>query len=94
LYVSVLALPYSTTRQRWALCRELVAAYNPPSQSAETHTPPADLVFQLDDLERKQQEQIAQLLFLRSHADRFLGPAPERRRIGFAPEAAPAVALP
>jgi hypothetical protein len=93
-YLSVLPLPYSTTRQRWALCRELVAAYNPPSQLAATRTPPADLVLQLDDLERKQQEQMAQLMFLRSHADRFFGPPAERRRIGFAPDTTPAIAVP
>jgi len=46
LYVAVLPLPYSTTSQRWALCRELIRAYNPACQFAEA--PPADLGHQLD----------------------------------------------
>jgi hypothetical protein len=47
LYVAVLALPYSTTNQRWALCRELIRAYNPACQVAEPHAP-AGLAHQLD----------------------------------------------
>jgi hypothetical protein len=91
IYLAVLAMPFSTTSQRWALCRELISAYNPVCQT-ETHTPPLDLMRQLDELEKKHQEQTAQLMWLRASADHLLGPAPERRRrIGFLPETLPAV---
>src|SRR5690242_14016127 len=56
LFVSILALPFSTTAQRWALCSELIAAYNPLSQGGEKRTPPTDLVRKLDELERTHQE--------------------------------------
>jgi hypothetical protein len=50
LFVAVLAMPFSTTSQRWAICNELVRAYHPVCQAAtalagnrtaiETRTPP------------------------------------------------------
>lgn len=88
-FVSFLALPFTTTTQRWALCRELVSGYHPSGQSAQTA--PTDLVRRLDDLERRNQEQAAQLGYLRAGADAFLDtrPAP-RRRIGFLPDFEPA----
>ena len=92
LYLSVLILPFSTTAQRWALCTELMSAYNPPCQAGRALDPPTDLVRRLDELEKKHQEQTAQLLWLRANADHLLGPAPDRRRrIGFLPEILPAV---
>jgi hypothetical protein len=33
LFISVLAMPFSTTQQRWTLRNELIAAYNPPYQT-------------------------------------------------------------
>lgn len=95
LYLSVLALPFSTTSQRWALCRELVGAYNPVCQVGEAHTPPVDLVRQLEELEKRHQEHTAQLMWLRASADQLLGPVPgRRRRIGFLPEGSLPEAVP
>jgi hypothetical protein len=56
--VAALPMPYSTTRQRRALCDELISAYNPILQSSES---------------------ILQLFTPR--------PEPQRRPIGFMPEA-------
>jgi hypothetical protein len=91
LYLSVTALPFSTTAQRWALFSELVRAYNPPGQAGENRTPPSDLVQKLEELEKRHHEQTAQLMWLRASADHLFGVFPERRRIGFQPEAVPAV---
>ena len=76
--VAVLALPYSTTSQRWALCRELIRAYNPVFQMADPHTPPGDLAHQLDARANE---------FFGAAPER-------RRRIGFMPDTTAAVAAP
>jgi len=88
-FVSFLALPFTTTTQRWALCRELVGGYHPSGQTAQAAA--TDLVWRLDDLERRNREQAAQLGFLRASAEQLLDsrPAP-RRRIGFLPDFEPA----
>ena len=83
LHVSVLALPFSTTAQRWALLAELMRAYNPPRQKADA--PPCELVQRLHELETKHHDQTAQLMWLRASAESLLGVLPERRRIGFLP---------
>lgn len=83
LYVTVLALPFSTTAQRWALLSELAHAYNPASQAPLQ--PPAELVHRLNELEKKHHDQTAQLMWLRASAENLLGVLPERRRIGFLP---------
>ena len=91
LYLSVFALPFSTSAQRWALCAELIRAYNPSTQPGDALTPPTELVRRLDDLEKKHHEQTAQLMWLRASAENLMGSLPERRRIGFLPEILPAV---
>ena len=78
LYIAGLALPYSTTSQRWALCRELIRAYNPLCQVAEPHTPPGDLANQLDARANE---------FFGAIPER-------RRRIGFLPDTTAVVAAP
>ncbi len=85
LLISVLPLPFSTSAQRWAVWTEMVTGYNPTCQVQEARTPAPDLIRRLDELEVKQREQTAQLLWLRASAHHLLG-APERRhRIGFVP---------
>ena len=92
LFLSVLPLPFSTTSDRWSLFSELVRAYNPLYQTGAERTPPSDLVRKLDELEKRHHEQTAQLMWLRASADHLFGAFPERRRrIGFQPEAVPAV---
>jgi hypothetical protein len=87
--VSFLALPFTTTAQRWALCRELVSGYHPSGQTPQPA--PSDLVRRLEDLERRNQEQTAQLGFLRASAEQLLDSrATPRRRIGFLPDFEPA----
>src|SRR5437016_2554029 len=43
LLISVLAMPFSTTTQRWSLRNELIWAYNPVCQAEGNGTPPGDL---------------------------------------------------
>jgi hypothetical protein len=88
-FLAFLALPFTTTTQRWALCRELVGGYHPSGQAVQTT--PTDLVRRLDDLERRNQEQAAQLGYLRASSDAFLDTrSAPRRRIGFLPDFEPA----
>jgi hypothetical protein len=66
-----------------------VSGYHPSGQTAQGA--PTDLVRRLDDLERRNQEQAAQLGYLRASAEHLFDPAPApRRRIGFLPEFEPA----
>lgn len=93
LYVSVLAMPFSTSAQRRALRNELVSAYNPICQAAAT--PSADeLERRLDDLETRHQEQNAQILALLSRIANLFEPQPlgPRRPIGFLPQSVPLAA--
>lgn len=93
LLVSVLPLPFSTTSQRCALRSELVRAYNPPCQPDGSKTAPLDLAYKLDELEKRHQEQTAQVMLLLANVNRIFGPLPEpprRRAIGFLPNAEPA----
>ena len=86
LLVAVLPLPFSTTGQRWMLRNELIWAYNPPCQVETTRSQPAELVAKLEELERRHQEQTAELRLLFASARGFLPPKPQpRRRIGFLP---------
>ena len=87
-FLALLALPFTSAVQRWALCHELVGGYHPSGQAARTV--PAGLVQRLDELERKNQEQLAQLQYLRASADQFVRPPARRRRIGFLPDFEPA----
>jgi hypothetical protein len=86
VFVSVLPMPFSTTGQRCIVRNELVWAYNPVySPAAGGVSTPTELVRKLDELERRYQEETAELrlLFTGGHAS-FEPPRP-RRRIGFYP---------
>lgn len=88
LLISVCPLPFSTSAQRWAARDELVWAYNPACQPAGNRVLQGDIAHRMKEMERKHQEQTAQLM-------RLLEPQPEpqkepRRRIGFMPQCEPA----
>ncbi len=92
LLVTVLPMPYSTTSQRCALRSELVWAYNPPYQTERAESGGRDLARKLEELEKRHQEQTAQVMLLLANANRNfeLQPEPPRRSIGFLPQAEPA----
>ena len=80
LFVSVLPLPFSTTQQRVVMRNELIWAYNPPCQATGAG-PSSDLAVKLAELEKKHQEQTAQMMQLLATMN---AEAPAtRRRIGF-----------
>jgi len=85
LFASAFSMPFSTTAQRLLLRNELVRAYNPPCLVPSEHAPPAELVRKLDELERRHQEETAELRLLFAGARTYLEPQPPRRRIGFIP---------
>jgi len=85
LLVSVLPMPFSTTQHRWALRNELVWAYNPVFQQEADTTRTPDLAFKLAELEKKHQEQTAQVMHLMASLNAGLDTSPaRRRRFGFA----------
>jgi hypothetical protein len=90
-FVAVLPMPFSTLAQRWALRQELIRAYNPVLQGHERPPAAGDLAHKVDELERKHQEQTAQVGLLLANMNRFFEPltVPPRRRIGFVPQTAP-----
>src|SRR5580704_17765893 len=77
LLVSVLPMPFSTISQRCALRSELIWAYNHVCQADGAKTPSMDLVRKLDELERRHQEQTAQVMLLLANVNRILEPQPE-----------------
>jgi hypothetical protein len=84
VFVSVLPMPFSTTQQRLALRNELLLAYNPVCQTDAGRTPSRDLEFKLAELEKKHQEQTAQMMQLMAGINARAGAPPlPRRRIGF-----------
>jgi hypothetical protein len=85
VFVSVLPMPFSTTAQRWILCSELVWAYNPPCSMPVAEAAPTELVRKLDELERRHQEETAELRLLFASAHASFEPPRTRRRIGFYP---------
>jgi hypothetical protein len=92
LFVCVLAMPFSTTTQRWAVRNQLVWAYNPEYQ-AEVHSEGADkLASKLHELEKKHEEQTTQLRLILASINKLFEPQPDppRRHIGFLPQSAPA----
>jgi hypothetical protein len=92
VFVSVLPMPFTTTSQRCRLREELISAYNPAYQRNAT-TSSGELAQKIDELERKHQEQQAQVMMMVAGVNRlFESPAPvqPRRRIGFNPLAEPA----
>jgi hypothetical protein len=78
-YIAVLPLPFSTAAQRRAARHELVAAYNPIYQVADT-APADDVVSRLD-----------QIMMLLAHIAKQFEPQPAqpRRPIGFRPQSVP-----
>jgi hypothetical protein len=86
VFMAVLPMPFSTTAQRWMLRNELIWAYNPPcSMPTAEGTAPTELVRKLDELERRHQEETAELRLLFASAHASLEPPRPRRRIGFYP---------
>jgi hypothetical protein len=86
LFATEFPMPFSTTAQRWVLCNELIWAYNPRCRVQPGEPPQADLVRQLDELERRHQQETAKLRLLFASAHTYLAPQPQpRRRIGFVP---------
>ena len=63
-FVSVLPLPFSTSQQRWALCRELIWAYNPLHQQGVVRDPPPDLRAIVPSLAEPQPERRRRIGFL------------------------------
>jgi len=92
LMVSVLPMPFSTTAQRCALRSELIWAYNPPFQTDGAERERVDLARKLEELEKRHQEQTAQVMLLLANANRGPEPLPEprRRSIGFLSPSEPA----
>ena len=94
LFVSVLAMPYSTAAQRRTVCKELIAAYNPAWQASGVALSAAELAQKVGDLEARQQEQGQQILSLLTFIAKLFEPQPvsPRRPIGFLPQMRPAEA--
>ena len=86
LFMSVLAMPYSTAAQRRDMRNQLARAYNPFCQARIPVQ--SELVDKLDELERKNEEQTMQVRLLLTSLNRLFEPQPEprRRHIGFLPE--------
>jgi hypothetical protein len=83
LFVSILPMLFSTTQQRLALRRELILAYHPVCQT-DVDAQAGDLELKLAELEKKHQEQTAQMIQLMANAGTQLeAPPVRRRRIGF-----------
>jgi len=84
LFASILPMPFSTTQQRWSLRNELIWAYNPACQLDDGKLQPRDLAYKLAELEKRHQEQTAQMTQLIASVNAPTEPATlPRRRIGF-----------
>jgi hypothetical protein len=94
MMVSVLPMPFSTMAQRRAICKELIAAYNPTCQADGRAMSPAEMAFKIGELEARQQEQSQQILSLLTYIGKLFEPQPvaPRRPIGFLPQMLPAEA--
>jgi len=92
LYISVLAIPFSTTAQRLELCNELIWAYNPECRTDTHMLPQRELAIRLSELEKKHSDQTAQFTLLLANLNQpfQLPPETPRRRIGFMPQPEPA----
>jgi hypothetical protein len=88
LFVSILALPFSTAAERCEIRDKLVRAYNPFCQTGGSPVLQSELVHKLDQLERKNEEQTLQVRLLLASINRLFEPQPEPRRrpIGFLPQ--------
>ncbi|HTB18373.1 MAG TPA: hypothetical protein VK708_09660 [Bryobacteraceae bacterium] len=93
LFISVLAMPFSSSAQRRDARDQLVWAYNPvyqaPGMPAEH-----ELARKLDELEKRHAEQSSQFQLLMANMNRFFEPqpVPPRRSIGFLPDTADSTA--
>lgn len=90
LFVSWLAMPFSTFEQRSEVRNQLVWAYNPVWQASRGSTNQSEFAYKLDVLERKHEEQTTQLRLLLASINRLFEPVtvPQRRPIVFLPQAA------
>ena len=91
LFVSALAMPFSTSAQRSEIRNELVWAYNPVWQARAGSALQSDLSHKLEELERKHEEQTLQLRLILANINRFFEPQSEPKRhraIGFLPQPA------
>jgi hypothetical protein len=93
LYVSALAMPFSTSAQRSEIRSQLVWAYNPVWQASAGSAGQSELAYKLDELEKKHEEQTTQLRLLLASVNRLFEPQtePRRRTIGFLPSPAAGV---
>jgi hypothetical protein len=90
-FVSVLPMLFSTTEQRLTVRERLVWAYNPVLNAQPTHAIPSELAHKLQELEKKHEEQSAELRLLLTNASNVAdSSASRRRRIGFSPDLEPA----
>jgi len=85
LFVSVLAMPFSTSGQRSEARSQLVWAYNPVWQVSGASPVQNELAHKLDELEKKHEEQTTQIRLLLASLNRLFEPPtqPQRRTIGF-----------
>ena len=86
LFVSVFAMPFSTTTQRLSVRDQLIGAYNPLSQAEESSFGTNSLRRKMDELERRHEEQTTDLHLLLATVNKLFEPEPPRRRIGFLPD--------
>jgi hypothetical protein len=93
LFVSALAMPFSTSGQRSEARSQLVWAYNPVWQATGGSPVQSELAHKLDALEKKHEEQTTQLRLLLASLNRLFEPPtqPQRRTIGFLTPPAAAV---
>jgi hypothetical protein len=86
LLVSVLPMPFSTTAQRSAICKQLIWAYNPACQTNGNSASSSELVRKLEELEKKHEEQSTYMQLLLANVNKMFEPnQPERpkRQVGF-----------
>jgi len=90
LFVSILAMPFSTAAHRCEIRNKLAQAYNPFCQSSGVPAAQTELALKLDELEKKNEEQTIQVRLLLASINRLFEPQPEprRRQIGFFPQPA------
>jgi hypothetical protein len=91
LFVSVLAMPFSTSAQRCEIRKKLARAYNPVCQISGIPALKNELAHKLDELEERNEEQTLQIRLLLATINRLFEPQPEPRRrpIGFFTEPTP-----
>src|SRR5215216_416696 len=87
LFVSVLAMPFSSAAQRCEIRNQLIGAYNPVCQANGIPAPQSEFAHKLDELEKKHEEQTTHVRLLLATINRLFEPQaePRRRPIGFLP---------